>query len=178
MSRSGATATKSNASAEAAKAPHRAAGHNVVPVHGCGSSAASCGNAAKHARRFSTRLTLHPKTSTPQMYRFPSPLTFPEFPIQRKLSIGATDDPMEREADRVADNVVRRKCDCGGTCADCQKDQETTIRRWQRRVLVFPAAPRGRSQRGELSGSSTRPRYPIVLRAAFRPRSQPDRSAY
>src|SRR4051812_47058268 len=29
------------------------------------------------------------------------------FPLQAKLRIGAIDDPLEREADRVADDVVR-----------------------------------------------------------------------
>jgi membrane protein implicated in regulation of membrane protease activity len=61
--------------------------------------------------------------------------------IQPKLTIGATHDPLEREADHVADRVVRmrapaaaalpvspagsralqRKCNCGGTCASCQQ---------------------------------------------------------
>jgi len=45
--------------------------------------------------------------------------------LQRRLEIGAADDPLEREADRVADRVLRR-CSCGGVpggdgeCADCK----------------------------------------------------------
>ena len=141
MSRSGATATKSNASAEAAKAP----ASSGRAQRGPGSQAA-----IPAPIRAAMRLSM-PDGSGPSEFAsedlnatdvpVPSPLTFPEFPIQRKLSIGATDDPMEREADRVADNVVRRKCDCGGTCADCQKDQEATIRRSATKSAGLPAAP-------------------------------------
>jgi hypothetical protein len=72
------------------------------------------------------------------------------FPIQSKLMVGAVNDPLEHEADRVADQVMRmaepatagfgsaafghatsastpafgvqRKCDCGGSCGDCKKN--------------------------------------------------------
>ena len=54
--------------------------------------------------------------------------------IQPKLEIGAVDDPLEREADAVAERVMRipdpaasgkgpvvqRKCSCGGSCDKCQ----------------------------------------------------------
>lgn len=63
--------------------------------------------------------------------------------LQRKLLIGEVNDPLEYEADRVAERVMRmpepgaakspavsgtppemqRKCACGGTCADCQIEQ-------------------------------------------------------
>ena len=64
--------------------------------------------------------------------------------IQAKLEVGAVDDPLEREADRVAEQVMRmpnaaavappavmvggipgmqRKCSCGGTCAECRSEQ-------------------------------------------------------
>lgn len=76
------------------------------------------------------------------------------FPIQAKLTVGAVNDPLETEADRVADQVMRmpeprtssqsfdqktgkstvqktsadsslqRKCDCGGTCEDCKKKDQ------------------------------------------------------
>ena len=64
-------------------------------------------------------------------------------PLQKKLAIGAANDPLEHEADRVADQVLRmpdpapvstsagganalqRKCSCGGnasgTCEECKK---------------------------------------------------------
>jgi hypothetical protein len=64
----------------------------------------------------------------------------PPLPIQPKLEVGAADSPLEREADRVAQQVMRqpgpdgaaqrsithggsrleRKCACGGTCAKCK----------------------------------------------------------
>ena len=56
--------------------------------------------------------------------------------IQTKLEIGTADDPLEREADRVAEQAmamvppaaalstsavsVRRTCSCGGTCETCR----------------------------------------------------------
>jgi hypothetical protein len=50
--------------------------------------------------------------------------------IQAKLAIGRVDDPLEHEADRVADMVMRipepqlqRTCACGGMCPKCQSDQ-------------------------------------------------------
>jgi hypothetical protein len=58
-------------------------------------------------------------------------------PLQAKLQVGSVDDPLEREADRVADHVMRmpeaksapssgafalqRKCDCCGTCDKCKE---------------------------------------------------------
>jgi hypothetical protein len=74
------------------------------------------------------------RTNRPQ----PSPLL-----IQPKLMVGQVNDPLEQEADRVADQVLRmpaltqsitpgqpqlsRKCACGGRCFNCQTaklDQE------------------------------------------------------
>lgn len=53
--------------------------------------------------------------------------------IQRKLAVGAVDDPLEREADRIAESVVagstlQRKCACGGSasgdCDECRKREQ------------------------------------------------------
>lgn len=59
-------------------------------------------------------------------------------PVQAKLEVGAVDDPLEHEADRVAHHVIamkdpvpasmtadaapgiQRKCACGGSCSACQ----------------------------------------------------------
>src|SRR5215813_1191436 len=69
-----------------------------------------------------------------------SKLTPPIWPIQANLEIGAVDDPLEREADNIAAEIMRtpereasdkptvsptisavqRKCSCGGTCDDCK----------------------------------------------------------
>jgi hypothetical protein len=66
------------------------------------------------------------------------------WPMQAKLEVGAVDDPLEREADRVAEQVMRmpdpspamtapapqRKCACGGSgggsgqCSECAKKEE------------------------------------------------------
>ena len=50
--------------------------------------------------------------------------------IQTKLAINQPGDEYEQEADHVSEQVMRmpepqlqRKCACGGTCADCQKEQ-------------------------------------------------------
>lgn len=45
--------------------------------------------------------------------------------VQAQLKIGAVDDPYEREANQVADQVMQGKaqppvCKCGGACAECQ----------------------------------------------------------
>jgi hypothetical protein len=79
----------------------------------------------------------------------PSP-TPTRFPIQAKLRIGAVNDPLEHEADRVADQVMRmpaervslqthartgvqRQCACEGTCRKCLEakagDADSMVRR-------------------------------------------------
>lgn len=67
----------------------------------------------------------------------------PPWPIQAKLRVGSVGDPLEHEADRVAEQVMgmpepraaarpavssdipgaRRKCSCGGSCDKCQGEQ-------------------------------------------------------
>ena len=74
---------------------------------------------------------------------------FSRIALQRKLAVGAVDDPLEREADRVADKlmrtphpaaavtasgapVLRRKCSCQGSgehCAACSAKQEEVLQR-------------------------------------------------
>lgn len=56
--------------------------------------------------------------------------------VQAKLMVGAPGDPFERQADRVADEVMRmpepavqRKCECGGTCAACSKEKSLAVQR-------------------------------------------------
>ena len=77
-----------------------------------------------------------------------SSLSLPPLPLQRKLAIGATNDPLEHEADRVADRVMRmpdpaaiqpptsaainsiqRKCSCGGTCESCKEASKKKLQR-------------------------------------------------
>jgi uncharacterized membrane protein YgcG len=63
-------------------------------------------------------------------------------PVQAKLEVGAVDDPLEHEADRVAEQVMRmpeswqvltvsegtraiqRECSCGGSCESCKSKRE------------------------------------------------------
>jgi hypothetical protein len=72
---------------------------------------------------------------------------FPRLALQRKLAIGAVDDPLEHEADRVADKVMRmpepaavatqsgapllrRKCACEDSskpCAACSAEREEAV---------------------------------------------------
>jgi hypothetical protein len=56
---------------------------------------------------------------------------FSSVPIRAKLKVGAAGDAFEREADRVAEQVMKtpeprlqRACECGGSCSDCSKDDE------------------------------------------------------
>ncbi len=77
--------------------------------------------------------------------RAASPLPAPRFahnfssvPIRAKLKVGAAGDAFEREADRVAEQVmktpesrVQRACACGGSCDDCSSkdDEPAPVRR-------------------------------------------------
>jgi hypothetical protein len=58
------------------------------------------------------------------------------FPLQAKLRVGAVDDPLEREADRVAEAVVSGTAQVAvqRKCAACEEDQEV-----RRSPLELPA---------------------------------------
>src|SRR5262249_22428510 len=96
------------------------------------------------------KYALQPKTSTAQTTR--AARASLANPPHRKLMIGPTHDPLEREADRIAgqitlapesglpgvspDNVtLRRRCACGGSsegndqCEECQKNRANRIQR-------------------------------------------------
>lgn len=85
--------------------------------------------------------------------------------LQAKLTIGAPDDIYEQEANRVADTVLRmpasqvqRACSCGGTCTDCQKDEEDRGRTIRRQAS------------GEaMTGGAAPPEVERVLRAPGQP---------
>jgi Domain of unknown function (DUF4157)/Lysine-specific metallo-endopeptidase len=85
-------------------------------------------------------------------------------PLQCKLRIGAVDDPLEREADRIANRVVcgpgynslnatltgpalSRKCACGrssdgtGECEECKKKREATVQRVATQANSSSVAP-------------------------------------
>jgi hypothetical protein len=79
--------------------------------------------------------------------------------IQTKLEVNTPGDQYEQEADRVAEEVVRigpslsrspsistatrgiqHKCDCGGTCAECEEKQSTRIPLQMKSLGVHAAA--------------------------------------
>jgi len=52
--------------------------------------------------------------------------------LQTKLAVGSPNDPLEDEADHVAEQVVHTKaepCNCGGSCAECQSGKEGMVQR-------------------------------------------------
>jgi hypothetical protein len=64
--------------------------------------------------------------------------------IQAKLEIGAVNDPLEYEADRVADHVTRmadpKPCACGGSCSECQSRSDASPPEILQRKPLSPAA--------------------------------------
>jgi hypothetical protein len=86
-------------------------------------------------------------TSAERKLAAPSPI-LPLLPLQRKLTIGAANDPLESEADAMADRVmrgqdaaaatpssaqtVRRKCSCedsGKPCPKCEEEKKQSVQR-------------------------------------------------
>lgn len=83
----------------------------------------------------------------------------PPLPLQRKLAVGSSDDPLEREADREADRVMgtptpapptsaqtvlRRKCACedsGSPCPECASTQGHTLQRKAESAVTPVEAP-------------------------------------
>jgi hypothetical protein len=74
---------------------------------------------------------------------------FREGTIHAKLAIGAVDDPLERQADRMADHalrapapVLRRQCACGGGgCAECRNKPTVAEASAVRRESATGAGP-------------------------------------
>jgi hypothetical protein len=117
------------------------------------------------------------------------------WPIQAKLEVGAVDDPLEHEADRVAEQVMRmpepfaaagsasqaispysasseralqRKCGCGGTCAKCQAEHHGDERsKVQRKPTAAQISSPGASPAS--AGMAAPPIVEEVLRSAGQP---------
>jgi Domain of unknown function (DUF4157) len=106
------------------------------------------------------------------------------FGLQAKLTVSAPDDPYEREADAVADRVMRmadpafvgsapaavqRKCACGGraTCT-CEEDEEKPIQA-KRVPSVDPAAPVHATAAAHATKNGGAP-LPTAVRSYFEPR--------
>lgn len=99
-------------------------------------------------------------------------------PPQAKLRIGPVDDPLEREADRIADAVISDRApepvgrtDSGAVqrkCAQCDEEEGSVLRRAADQVSVRNAAPRAADAAAAM-GQAGRP-LPPDLRAYFEPR--------
>lgn len=104
-----------------------------------------------------------PATPTPR----PFPAAGVPAQIQAKLEVGATDDPQEHEADRVADRVMRQPAPGdSGECATCAGERP--------RLRAKPADPSAPARSAPESvartlGSSGRPLEPAA-RSFFEPR--------
>src|SRR5271166_868316 len=99
-----------------------------------------------------------PGDATHEQQPFPLTASPLQGVIQPKLEIGAVDDPLEHEADRVAEQVMRmpepvepappavtrafpqmhRKCSCGGSCEKCRAE---TLDGEHQRVQRKPDTP-------------------------------------
>lgn len=92
----------------------------------------------------------------------------PTAPIQAKLAVGRTDDPLEHEADRVAEQVVRMTAPpAGGNCAACQAEEREPVRAKPAAGLALAAeAP---DSIHEALGAPGRP-LDAAARAYFEPR--------
>ena len=110
------------------------------------------------------------------------------WPIQAKLEVGSVDDPLEREADRVAEQVMRmpepraaasatmsdaapgvqRKCSCGGSCDKCKAEQSDEE---HGKVQRKPAAPL--ISRVASSPSPTGMAAPPIIHEVLRSPGQP-----
>jgi hypothetical protein len=109
--------------------------------------------------------------------------------MQRKLRIGDADDPLEYEADRMAETVMRtdqsgpvpapaapvisptvqRKCECGGTCAKCQSEAASETLRMK---SMAPAVAAGTPAPSSVQAVVRSPGQPLdpAVRAFMKPR--------
>ena len=123
----------------------------------------------------------------------------PPWPIQAKLELGAVDDPLERDADRVAEQVMRMaspgaaarrptaqpdaqvgvqsECFCGGTCAKCKARHDGEE---HGRVQRSPAAPQISSMSSSSAGSrmDAPPSVHDVLNSPGQPLGQATRAFF
>jgi hypothetical protein len=88
-----------------------------------------------------------------------APAQGPPGPIQRKLEVGAINDPLEHEADRIANQVmsmsdmgavvfpavtrgglpgVQRNCSCGGRCDKCKVEKNEDVYRQLQKKRAGP----------------------------------------
>jgi hypothetical protein len=80
-----------------------------------------------------SNVPVYPPGRREMFFQMPPLFPAPRLPIQAKLDIGAVDDPLEREADRVADYVIRTPepapamtsalPQVSRKCAECEQEQ-------------------------------------------------------
>jgi hypothetical protein len=126
----------------------------------------------------------------------PAPGPLP-YPMQAKLDVGPVSDPLEREADRIAEHVMRipqpgaavhppmshavagiqRKCSCGGSCDTCKAeasdDEHGQVQRKTAAAQTFHlAANRAMTAPPIVHGVLQSPGQPLdaATRAFFEPR--------
>ena len=118
-------------------------------------------------------------SGSPIEFQAPPPAAAQGLAIQAKLKVGAIDDPLEREADRVADQVMRMEAaDVARVPAD--QPQMRGMRRGgpaseeggsRARARPEPS-PRQRARDSAGAGRAARPRDARLFRAALRPGSR------
>ena len=85
----------------------------------------------------------------PRLTRPSSTTARPSFPLQAKLTVGAVDDPLEHEADRVADQVLRMRApDIASPAARPQIRRKCSGCEEQDELKRKPAEPGRRDPRG------------------------------
>lgn len=114
-----------------------------------------------------------PKRSTPPLMAAP-----PRHTIQPKLSVGPADDPLEHEADRIADQIMQKpaselsvgvsRVQVSRKCAACEEDERVQALQTKRAGPPV-AADQGLGKVPEVLSSPGRPLDP-ASRAYFAPR--------
>jgi hypothetical protein len=112
------------------------------------------------SRDFSKIPVFPPERASQAQPSFSPPAAWFAGTIQAKLEVGAVDDPLEREVEQVAEQVMhmpdavavappavmgggipgmQRKCSCGGRCAKCRDEQAEAETDFSRIPLSAPA---------------------------------------
>jgi len=133
---------------------------------------------------FSNVLLFSPDRANPSQGESSLTVPLPPGILQRRLDVGEVDDPLEREADRVAEHMTRmacpeaatrpplsggvpavqRKCSCGGSCDKCHAEESEQE---HPRLQMKPA------RAGALERSSPQSGVPPIVHGVLRSPGQP-----
>jgi hypothetical protein len=112
-----------------------------------------------------------------ERFQMPSIFPAPRLPIQAKLKVGQVDDPLEHEADRVADQVMRMPApevsiaaappQISRKCAACEEEQQTLQTKRAPSANAEAALDAGAGLRTTERGGEP---LPSALRSYFEPR--------